>query len=95
MTTSIWFVRVDNLWVLGHTVFEIARFPMDIFGTRMKLALTYCVPFAFLATVPARALLGDLPWYMVAIGVAWALLSFMLSRWFLTFALRSYSSASS
>lgn len=95
MTTSIWLVRVDNLWVLGHTVFDISRFPLDIFGVRMRTILTYYIPLAFIATVPARALLGRLDMAHAAIGVAWAIGFFVISRWFLKFALRHYTSASS
>lgn len=95
MTTSVWLVRVDNLWVLGHTVFEISRFPLDIFGARMRAILTYYIPLAFIATVPARALLGRLDFMHVAIGLAWSVGFLAISRWFLKFALRHYTSASS
>ena len=35
MTLAIWLVRVDNLWVLGETVYYVARFPTDIFRTQL------------------------------------------------------------
>lgn len=95
MTMSIWLVRVDNLWVLGHTVFDIARFPLDIFGARLRVLLTYYLPLAFIATMPAKALLGTLDAKHAIIGVLWACGFFVFSRKFLKFALRHYTSASS
>jgi ABC-2 type transport system permease protein len=95
MTTSIWLVRVDNLWVLGHTVFDIARFPLDIFGTRLRSLLTYYIPLAFIATMPAKALLGTLDLITAAVGVIWAVCFFLFARSFLRFALGHYTSASS
>lgn len=46
MTLGIWLVRVDNLWVLGEMVYYVARFPIDIFRSPLKLILTYYIPIA-------------------------------------------------
>ena len=95
MTTGIWLVRVDNLWVLGDTVMQIARYPLDIYSTGLRAMLTFVVPLAFLATIPARQLKDHFDPLMLALGVAWALAFFVISRWFWNFALRHYGSASS
>lgn len=95
MTLGIWLVRVDNLWVLGETVMQVARYPIDIYTTGLQRFLTYFVPLAFLATVPASQLVKGLDWGMAGIGALWALGLLAFSRWFWNFALRHYSSASS
>lgn len=95
MTTGIWLVRVDNLWVLGESVMQIARYPLDIYQSGMQRVFTYVVPLAFVATVPSRQLVVALDPLMVWLGVTWAVGFFLAARWFWRFALTHYSSASS
>ncbi len=95
MITSVWFVRVDNLWVLSETSLDISRFPIDIFTASVQRALIYFLPLAFLATMPARQLVRGFDPAMVALGLAWAIAALIVSRFFWLYALRSYSSASS
>jgi ABC-2 type transport system permease protein len=95
MTTGIWLVRVDNLWVLGDTVMQVARYPLDIYASGLRAMLTFVVPLAFLATIPARQLKDHFDPAMLMLGIVWALAFFAISRWFWNFALRHYGSASS
>ena len=95
MTTGIWLVRVDNLWVLGESVMQIARYPIDIYQSGLRRLFVYAVPLAFIATVPSRQLVSGLDLGMLALGVAWAVAFFFAARWFWNFALRHYGSASS
>lgn len=95
MATSVWFVRVDNLWVLSETTLDVARYPVDIFGAAIQRALIYYVPLAFLATMPARQLVSGFDPSMVGLGVLWATVALVCARAFWVFALRSYNSASS
>lgn len=95
MTTGIWLVRVDNLWVLGDSVMQVARYPVDIYNSGLQRLFTFVVPLAFVATIPARQLVFSLNLEMVGIGALWAVLSLLVSRWFWNFALSHYGSASS
>jgi ABC-2 type transport system permease protein len=95
MITSVWFVRVDNLWVLSETSLDVSRFPIDIFGASIQRALVYYIPLAFLATMPARQLVRGFDPAMLTLGVAWAAFALLASRLFWSFALKHYSSASS
>lgn len=95
MTTGIWLVRVDNLWVLTETMTDVARFPVDIYGMGIKSLLTFVLPMAFIATIPASQLVRGADWSMVGLGAVWAVVFFALSRWFWRFAMRHYTSASS
>ncbi len=95
MTLAIWFVRVDNLWVLEESTEQIARNPVEIFGPPARQILTHILPVALLGTIPARQLVGPvLPWE-VGLSVAWAALGLFLTRRFWKFAIVRYSSASS
>ena len=95
MTLGIWLVRVDNLWVLGETVQQVARYPLDIYNVHVQRMLTYALPLAFLATVPARQLVKQVDPTFVFLSVLYAGIAVVLSRSFWLFAMKRYSSASS
>ncbi|MCC7102965.1 MAG: ABC-2 family transporter protein [Fimbriimonadaceae bacterium] len=95
MTLGIWFVRVDNLWVLGETIMAVARYPNDIYSVGLQRFFTFVLPVAFLATIPTRQLVQTPHWDWVLGGLAWAFGSFIASRLFWQRSMRSYSSASS
>lgn len=95
MTTGIWFVRVENLWVLSDSVTQVSRFPIDIYSATIQRALIYGVPLAFLATAPARQLVRGFDPLWIGLGLGWAAVAAIVSRGFWRFALRHYSSASS
>ncbi|GIV03881.1 MAG: hypothetical protein KatS3mg015_2711 [Fimbriimonadales bacterium] len=95
MTTAIWFVRVDNLWVLGELALDVARYPIDIFTGAAKVVLTYGIPLALIASVPVEVLGSKkgIDWALLSLG--WAVAMLLFARWFWRFALRHYTSASS
>jgi len=95
MTTGIWLVRVDNLFILTESLTQVARYPLDIYPMGLQRLLTYVVPLGLLATVPARQLVKGVDLPMVGVAVVWAVAALLLSRFFWKFALRHYSSASS
>lgn len=95
MTLAIWFVRVDNLWVLGDTVLMAVRYPIDIFGPMLARVFTYYLPIALIATIPARQLVKGFDGTSLLLGLVWTAFALMLTRFFFRFALRSYGSASS
>lgn len=95
MTLGIWLVRVDNLWVLGESLMQIARYPIDIYGVAIRRFFVYGLPLAFISTIPAAQLVKGFDPQMLALGVVWAIVFLMAARVFWRFALRSYASASS
>jgi len=95
MTLSIWLVRVENLWVLSDVFAQLGRFPTDVFDRVLRRVFTYVLPIAFLATIPAKALLGKASAVFLGFAVAWAFVFFVAGRLLWKFALRSYTSASS
>jgi ABC-2 type transport system permease protein len=86
---------VENLWVLSEVFAQIGRFPTDVFDAVLRRLFTYVLPVAFLATIPAKALLGKASGAFLLFAAAWAFAFFVLSRLFWRFALRHYTSASS
>jgi len=95
MTTGIWLVRVDNLWVLGETLTQISRFPIDIYSAGLKRLFIYFVPLAFIATIPSSQLKSGFDPRMIILGLVWAVCFLLAARWFWRFALTHYASASS
>lgn len=95
MTLGIWWVRVDNLWVLGDTAMSIARFPIEIFPRAMIWTLTFIVPIALFASMPTQQLVVGFDAARLILAMVWALVGVAVSRGFWRYALGFYSSASS
>jgi ABC-2 type transport system permease protein len=95
MTLGIWWVRVDNLWVLGETIREVVRYPIDIFPSGAARFLTVYVPFAFLGTIPTKMIVRGIEPGLYFMGLGWAVVAVFAARKFWNFALKHYSSASS
>jgi ABC-2 type transport system permease protein len=95
MTTGIYFIRVDNLWVLGETLSGLGRYPMDIYPTGLRYLLTFILPVAFFAYFPALQLVRT-PSYTIALeAIGLAIIFFFLSRFWWRYSMKHYSSASS
>lgn len=93
--TSIWFVKIYNVTEVLRGVLEAGRFPVVAYPLAYRVFLTFVIPVAFLTTVPAQALLGRVEWAWILGSVVLAIALLQLSRWFWSFALRFYTSASS
>lgn len=93
-TCAIWFVRVENILVIFQSMYSAGRWPVGIYPSGLRFALTFIVPIAFAVTVPAEGLTGRLKdeTMLGAIGLTLGLL--MLSRLFWRFGIRHYSGAS-
>lgn len=92
---SFWVVRLDNLTYLLGSIFDTARWPVQVFPRLWRLVFTFVIPIAVMTTYPAMALLGrlDANTALATIGGAAALL--VISRLIWRQAIRSYTSASS
>lgn len=95
MTTSFWFVKIENLSFIFSSFFETTRFPVDVYKGWLRILLTFILPAAFMTSVPAAALTGKWTITTTLIAVFVSVVFFMVSRIFWKFALRSYTSASS
>lgn len=95
MTTGIYFVRIDNLWVLGETLTGLGRYPMDIYPKGLRFILTFMLPVAFFAYFPALQLVRGADFGVAAQGILFSAIFFVLSRLWWRYSMRHYSSASS
>ncbi|MBD0267193.1 MAG: ABC-2 family transporter protein [Cyanobacteria bacterium Co-bin8] len=93
--TSIWFVKIYNVTEVLRGLLEAGRYPIVAYPAIYRIFFTFIIPVAFLTTVPAQTMLdrSSGPWLLGAALLAVTL--FQFSRWFWSFALRFYTSASS
>ncbi len=92
---AFWVVRLDNLTYLFGSIFDAARWPLQVFRGGWRFLFTFVIPLGVMTTYPAMALLGRLEartaWF--AVGVAAGFL--MLSRLAWKRSISAYTSASS
>jgi ABC-2 type transport system permease protein len=102
---AIWFMvvsltffidKVDNLPYLPQSIIDhVTNYPVDVFGSKASFILTWFIPLAFVTSVPARVLLGQLNAVYALWGVLLAGLFLYFSHKFWNFGLKHYTSASS
>jgi len=96
-TLSIWIIRAQGLIYGYYNVFNVARFPRDVFKGAFLFIFSWIIPVMIVANVPARVLTRGFenPWPGVLhLAVATALVV-CATRMFWFFALRRYASAGS
>ena len=92
-TGSFWAPRIGELYSLFQGLYAAARYPVSYFERPLRDVLTYAVPVAFATTFPAQALLGEVDWRLLPVGVILAVAALVASQRFWLFALRRYTSA--
>jgi ABC-2 type transport system permease protein len=93
--TAFWVGRLDNLMFLLGSIFDVARWPVQVFRGLWRFVFTFVIPVAVMTTFPAMALLGQLGAGEVLATAGGALVLLVLSRVIWRTAIRSYTSASS
>ncbi|MDP1546025.1 MAG: ABC-2 family transporter protein [Anaerolineales bacterium] len=93
-STAFWFVRVHEIANLFEGLYAAGRWPVGIYPTWLRMALTFIIPVAFAVTVPAEALTGRLSLQTWLGALALTITLFIASRALLKFGLKSYSGAS-
>lgn len=93
--TAFWWVKVDNLSYLFSSIFDAARWPVNIFRGWLRFVLTFVLPVALMTSYPAMAILGQLEASSAAYALALATTTLFLSRKLWRWALGHYASASS
>ncbi|EKE19342.1 MAG: hypothetical protein ACD_9C00047G0006 [uncultured bacterium] len=94
---SFWVIDGSGFWLLIERVSANSQYPVDIYYNKaVRGFFTFAVPLAFVATVPARILTNkELDWQLISLSFLMTLIFFFCSRYFWSFALNRYSSASS
>jgi ABC-2 type transport system permease protein len=93
VSAAFYVVRIDNLTHLFDSVFDAARWPIQVFRGAVRVVFTFVIPLALMTTYPAQALLGTLPLQTLAAAAAGAILALTLSRLVWNRAIAKYTSA--
>jgi ABC-2 type transport system permease protein len=92
---SFWVVRLDNLAYLLGAIYDVGRWPVQVFQGLWRVVFTAIIPVALMTTYPAMALLGRLNVGTALATVGGSLVMLVLSRLLWRAAIRNYTSASS
>ena len=96
VSAAFWVVKVDNLSYLFGSLFDVARWPITIFGRGfLRVLFTFVFPVAVMTTYPAMALLGTLRASTAIAALVGGLLFAAIARAVWGRALGMYTSASS
>ncbi len=89
-----WSPGVMFMWIFDG-VFQLARYPLELYPGWVRLALTWVIPVGIITTIPAQALTSALSIQVLAINLLMAMILTLCASLFFRVALRRYASASS
>ena len=95
ISAAFYLVKVDNLSYLFASIYDAARWPVDVFRGFLRLLFTFVIPLALLTSYPALALLGKLDLAVAAQALGGSLIFAVAARLVWTRSIRRYTSASS
>ena len=52
-TNTFFFIDAYQILYLGYNLSDFAKYPLDIYNNGMRFVLSYIIPFAFTAFIPA------------------------------------------
>ena len=81
-------------WVFD-ALFQLARYPIGIYPSLVRILLTWIIPIGLITTIPAQALSGQIGIWMVFLSVVIAGLVFLAASWLFRVGINRYQSASS
>lgn len=93
--TSIIFTRADFLQYIWYSVFRLGLRPDAIYSGFLRVILIFILPFAMVASIPARILLEPTQAWMIAWALVLPFILFYLLKKYWNFCLKYYTSASS
>jgi ABC-2 type transport system permease protein len=94
-STSIIFTRADFLQYIWYSAFRLGLRPDAIYSGFLRIILIFIIPFAMVASIPARVLLEPAAPWMLLWGLVLPFILFFLLKRYWVFCLKHYSSASS
>jgi ABC-2 type transport system permease protein len=92
---AFWVVRLDNLTFLLGAIFDVARWPVQVFRGAWRIVFTFVIPVAVMTTFPAMGLLGELEPELALASAGASLVMLAIARLVWRSAIRNYTSASS
>lgn len=95
ISIGVRYMEVDNTIMLYRDLERMAAFPVSMYGRIGEAVLTYILPLAIMATVPANLIFNLANPYSLVLFSVIALIELKLALWYWHRSLLTYSSASS
>jgi ABC-2 type transport system permease protein len=95
ISAAFYLVKIDNLSYLFASIYDAARWPVDVFRGLLRVIFTFVIPLALLTSYPALALLGKLDLPVAAQALGGSLVFAVAARLVWTRSIGKYTSASS
>jgi ABC-2 type transport system permease protein len=92
--TAFWFIQIWGILQLFESIYQAGRWPVTIYPTWLRLALTFVVPVAFAVTIPTQALTDRLNLPTLILTLVLTLTFLTASRLVWKVGVRRYSGAS-
>lgn len=80
---------------IAKELLGLTKYPVDVFGSSLGVVFYTVVPIAFLTTVPANIIRGEISYTFVLVGLLLGILLLFISNMFWKWNVKRYSSASS
>ncbi len=90
-----WFERLNNIIFIFPQIRQFTKIPLSGYTGTAKVVLSYVVPAALIATLPAQALMGVFQLRYIVVLAGFALVTLAFSRFVFSQGLKRYASASS
>jgi ABC-2 type transport system permease protein len=92
---AFYVVKVDNLTYLFNSIYDAARWPVDVFRGFVRIVFTFVIPLALMTTFPAQAMLGRLEGWVLFASMGGSLAFALFARRVWSYSISRYTSASS
>jgi ABC-2 type transport system permease protein len=93
---ALFYTQTWGVWNFFESFVRLGQYPADIYSQKfVKIILYSLIPIAFLGTVPANMLRGEMKLGLLLAGLTVAIFFLTASRKFWLYSVRNYSSASS
>ena len=93
MCLAVFLERLDNMAQLMWSMFALCRYPVDVYPSRLRFMFFSFLPFAYIASVPAGALLGTASASQIMTGMIIALTATFATTLLWRRTIRAYTSA--
>ncbi len=92
-TTAFWLQKNETLSSIMWNFRQTAKYPRQIYQGFFKIAFSFIIPFALLASIPAEVAMNfqNGPYPFIFLGLT--IFFFYISKWFWNLGLKKYSSA--
>jgi ABC-2 type transport system permease protein len=94
-TLSVIYTRADYIMYVWYQIYRFGTRPDSIYPSAIRLMIVSVLPFALIASVPAKWLLFQTSWGWYFWSIFVSLIFLYFSHWFWQNSLKKYSSASS